>query len=256
MLSDIAFYQSLIVLDTDSAYGSGEYSPSKPYPRFLQFLRANVESDRYSGVCWKSDKTILCAVNGGVEVRSSDLTLLHKVQIQGHVQSAYSVRDKLITKVRRDNKFHSVYIGTEGNPTQTLIYDVIYEGYGYVSHMHATSTTIAFIDYDKRQLRVYNISGNHLYNINLTGMKSPYGVHILPDNTVLVTDCGVGGDLRKYPLKADAEPIWILADLDYPTGVTSDESGHIYVKCSKGKKKIKFISTQGKALFIKASLKQ
>ena len=75
-------------------------------------------------------------------------------------------------------------------------------------------------------------------------MKTPYGVHLLPDDsTVLVTDW-VGGELRKYLLTAGAKPVWRCGGLEKPSGVTTDESGLIYV-CSWSGKKIYLISDDG-----------
>ena len=107
---------------------------------------------------------------------------------------------------------------------------------------------IADIDYDSKQLMIYTITGNHLYNINISDMSQPYGVHILPaGNSVLVSDNEYrGGEVRKYKLQAGKhhQPVWRCTGLLYPAGITSDQSGLIYV-VSATEKKIYQISPQG-----------
>ena len=212
----------------------------------IKYIREEKTSDRCYGISRKAENKILCARGGGVEIRSTDLRLEKKINIPGYVCSAHLIAGgRLITKLcDYDNKKHCTYIGTETDPQQTLIHDVKYEGYPYLSHMSATDHRIAGIDKVNKQLRVYSAAGDHQFNIDLTDMKSPRGVHLLPDDSaVLVTDRD-GGELRKYPLTAAVKPVWRCGGLEEPTGVTTDESGLIYV-CSWSWRKIYLISDNG-----------
>ena len=166
---------------------------------------------------------------GGVGIRSTELTLEKKINIPGDVYSAHVIAGgKLITKVcDDDNNKYCTYIGTETDPQQSLLHDVKYEGYTQLSQMSATDNRIAVIDSVNKQLRVYSAAGDYQFNISLTDMKRPCGVHLLPDDSaVLVTDVE-GGELRKYLLTAAAKPVWRCRGLGKPTGVTTDESGLI-----------------------------
>ena len=215
-------------------------------PVFVEFIRKEQTSGNCYGISRTAENKILCAVKRGVEIRSADLTLEKKINIAGGVRSAQlKAGGRLITKVcDYDNKKYCTYIGTETNPQQTLIHEVKYEGYTQFSQMSATDKRIAVIDKVNKQLRVYSAAGDHQFNISLTHMKNPYGVHLLPDDSaVLVTDYA-GGELRKYPLTAVAKLVWRCGGLEEPTGVTSDESGLIYV-CSFLGKKIYVISDDG-----------
>ena len=117
------------------------------------------------------------------------------------------------------------------------------EGDPYITHLSATDNRIAVIDSVNKLLRVYSAAGDHQFDISLTDMKWPRGVHLLPDDSaVLVTDYA-GGELRKYRLTAAAKPVW-RCGLENPTGVTTDESGLIYVCSGKGKK-VYLISDNG-----------
>ena len=215
-------------------------------PVSVEFIREEKTSDCCYGISRTAENKILCAVDRCVEIRCSDLTLEKRIDIPCGVLSAQLIAGcKLITKVCDDvNKKYCTYIGTETDPQQTLLHEVKYEGTPYLSHMSATDNRIAVIDSVNKLLRVYSAAGDHQFNISLTDMKWPCGVHLLPDaSAVLVTDLD-GGELRKYPLTAAAKPVWRCGGLEEPTGVTTDESGLIYV-CSLRREKIYLISDNG-----------
>ena len=193
---------------------------------------------------WREDGNIICSTNkNGVEVRSgNDLKLIKKINISGSVWSAYSVGDTLITKVDNDDTY-STYIGTESNPQHTLLHQ--YEGCS--SQLSVSDSMIADIDGASKQLMIYTITGNHLYNIDICDVSCPIGVHILPaGDSVLVSDWGDEGEVRKYKLQAGEhhQPVWRCTGLTHPLGITSDQSGLIYV-VSAFEKKIYQISPQG-----------
>ena len=197
-------------------------------------------------VSWREDGNILCStLRHGVQIRSGDdLKLIKSINITGLVWSAYSVGDKLITKVHKDNKY-STYIGTESNPHHTLLHQ--YEG-DYYSQLSVSDSIIADIDRANEQLMIYTITGNHLYNINISDMCYPDGVRILPgDHSVLVSDCG--GEVRKYKLQAGTHQTVWTCSLSNPRGITSDQSGLIYV-VSREEKKIYQISSTGDYIII------
>ena len=223
-------------------------------PASVKHIREEETSHWCSGISRTAENKILCAVDRGVKIRSADLKLEKKINIPGDVYSAHVIAGgKLITKVCDNvNKKYCTYIGTETDPQQTLIHEVkneggvfyiTHEGHTYLSHMSATDNRIAVIDSVNKLLIVYSAAGDHQFNISLTDMKRPCGVHLLPDDSaVLVTDWG-GGELRRYPLTAAAKPVW-RCGLEKPSGVTTDESGLIYV-CSRSGKKIYLISDNG-----------
>ena len=214
-------------------------------PVSIEYIREQKTSGWCSSISRTAENKILCAVDVSVEIRCSDLRLEKKINIPGAVFSAQLIAGgRLITKVHDyDNMRYCTYIGTETDPQQTLLHEVKYEGAPYLSHMSATDNRIAVIDSVNKQLRVYSAAGEYQFNIELADMKWPRGVHLLPDDSaVLVTD--YEGELRKYPLTAAAKPAWRCRGLDNPTGVTTDESGLIYVCSGKGKK-VYLISDDG-----------
>ena len=214
-------------------------------PTKLELIKYEKTSSLCHGVSWREDGNILCSTDkDGIEVRSgTDLSPMKKINITGYVCSAYTAGDQLITKVG-DYPTVSIYIGTESNPQHTLLHK--YKGYLY-SQLSVSDSMIADIDRANKQLMIYTITGNHLYNIDIRDMSRPDGVHILPaGESVLVSNCGWRGEVRKYKLQADThhQPVWICTGLCWPQGITSDQSGLIYV-VSFVAKKIYQISPQG-----------
>ena len=192
---------SLSKLQTDNK------TVSRP-PTKLQLTTHDKTSSHYLGVSWREDENILCSTGSdSIEVRSgTDLQLIKRINITGGVISAYSVGDQLITKVRKDGT-HSTYIGTESNPQHTLLHQ--YEGCS--SQLSVSDSMIADIDGASKQLMIYTITGNHLYNIDICDVSCPIGVHILPaGDSVLVSDWGDEGEVRKYKLQAGEhhQPVW------------------------------------------------
>ena len=185
-------------------------------PTKLELIKYEKTSSWCFGVSWREDGNILCSTSRhGVEVRSgTDLKLIKKINSTGSVWSAYSVGDQLITKVKKAG-IVSTYIGTESNPQHTLLLQ--YESH-YISHLpvsdsqlSVSDSIIADINAAIKQLRVYTITGNHLYNIDISYMSDPEGVHILPaGDSVLVSDWGDEGEVRKYKLQAGEhhQPVW------------------------------------------------
>ena len=218
--------------------------PAVRPPTELELIKYEKTSSECDGVSWREDGNILWSTNRGVEVRSgTDLKLIEKINITGSVISAYTVGDTLITKVRNDGTF-STYISTESNPQHTLLHQ--YES--YFSQLSVSDSMIADIDKASKQLMIYTITGNHLYNIDISDMSYPKGVHILPaDDSVLVSDNGYRGEVRKYKLQAGThhQPVWRCTGLTRPWGITSAQSGLIYVVSLLGMKKIYQISPQG-----------
>ena len=87
---------------------------------------------------------------------------------------------------------------------------------------------MASLDFVNKTVKLFSsINNEHLFDIHLSSIQRPYGVHLTSDG-VLVTDY-IGGKLNKYSLLPSDEPLWTFTGLHKPTGITTDESGFIYV---------------------------
>ena len=240
--------QSSTEIDDATGSPSKLWTDNKPVsrpPTKLKLIKYKKTSSWCYGVSWREDGNILCSTyTDGIEVRSAtDLKLFKRINITGVVISAYSVGGQLITKVRNADTY-STYIGTESNPQHTLLHQ--YES-DYASQLSVSDSRIVDIDRASKQLMIYTITGNHLYNIDISDMSDPEGVHILPaGDSVLVSDHETRGEVRKYKLQAAEhhQPVWRCTGLTNPRGITSDQSGLIYV-VSFSEKKIYQISPQG-----------
>ena len=122
-----------------------------------------------------------------------------------------------------------LYYCTTDCTVQTVLHSEEDEKSTKIIHISANKEYVASLDIVNKTLKVFSsITNEHLFDIQLTGMHRPYGVHLTSDG-VLVTDLR-GGKLSKYSLWPSAEPIWICNGLlNKPSGITTDEPGFIYM---------------------------
>ena len=128
----------------------------------------------------------------------------------------------------KEKKLYVTYCGTHEQPTQRVLHSEESESDIKINHLSAYKDYIASIDSVNKTLKVFSsTTEEHLFDIQLTDFQSPYGVHLTAD-AVLVTD-STGGKLCKYALTSSSVPIWTCTGLPEPAGITTDESGFIYV---------------------------
>ena len=205
------------------------------------------------GVSWTADDDkILCAQNKQVEVRhATDLRLdkIVKIKDSEWVWSSVGNCEKFHFKVgSATEKKYITYSGSLEVPTQRLLHSEEAENPDQITHLSANKDYIASIDFANKTLKIFSsTTEEHLFDIQLTDFKHPYGVHLTAD-AVLVTDLDAG-KLCKYSLTASFEPIWTCSGLPRPSGITTDECGFIYV-CNTLKPLINIISPVGKCLSV------
>ena len=186
------------------------------------------------GVSWTDDDRIICAMSKKIEIRQAgsglqldQTTVLPKCH---NIHSALVVGCSLFTKcMYSKEKKYMTYSGSLDDPTQTVLHSEEDEKSAKVTHISANKEYVASLDIVTQTLKVFSSFNNeHLFDIQLTGMQRPYGVHLTSDG-VLVTEL-TGGKLSKYSLSPSAEPLWSCNGLHHePSGITTDESGFIYV---------------------------
>ena len=212
-------------------------------PIKLELIKYVKTSYIYS-VSWRKDGNIILSSPSDpfIDVRSgTDLKLIEKINVTRDVFSAYSVGGQLITKMN-NGALSITYIGTESNPKHTLLHEYM----GPYRQFSVSDSMIADIDYASKQLMIYTITGNHLYNIDINDMSYPRGVHIPPaGDSVFLSGGESEGEVRKYELQARRHhlPVWRCTGLTHPGGIATDQSGNIYVVHGE---KIYQISPQGK----------
>ena len=216
----------------------------------MEHIKTEKTADPCYGVSWTDDDRILCAQNERVEVRhATDLSLDKTTTVKDSewVWSSFGNCKKFYFKVgSTTEKKYITYSGTLEDPTQRVLHSEEAENPNQICHMSANKDYIASIDSVNKTLKVFSsTTEEHLFDIQLTDIQRPCGVH-LTDDAVLVTD-SVGGKLCKYTLTPSPEPIWTCTRLPHPGGITTDEAGFIYL-CNSDKPIINIISPLGKCL--------
>ena len=196
---------------------------------------------RCFGVSFTDNSRILVCDKTGLYEYSSELDDKQSIKLPDGLRAACAsqVGGTLVVKAgKQENEQVETFIGTKQDPTCRSIgrYNLVTSsGNIEISVSDRYIASICCTAEDKL-LRLFTTDGTHLFDINLSDMKYPYGAHLLPDRTVLVSDLK-GGELRKYHLLPNnTEPIWKYQPNDKDlrlSSVTSDESGLIYVVACK-----------------------
>ena len=200
-------------------------------------MKTEKTADYCYGVSWTEDDRIICAQNKRVEFRlATDLKLQNTLILLDieSVVSASQCGETFLTRVTAPKtKKYITYSGSFEDPTQRVLHSEEAEKPSKITHLSSNKDNIASIDFVSKTLKVFSsTTEEHLFDIQLTDFQSPYGVHLTADG-VLVTDCP-GGKLCEYALTSSSVPIWTCTGFFEPTGITTDESGFIYV-CTPSK---------------------
>ena len=201
-------------------------------PPTIEHMKTEKTAGGCYGVSLTDNDRILCAQNEHVEVRHATDLRLDKtttVKDSGWVHSSVGNCEKCYFKVGSTvGKKYITYSGSLEDPTQRVLHSEEAENPSMITHLSANKDYIASIDFVNKTLKVFSsTTEEHLFDIQLTDIQHPYGVHLTADG-VLVTD-STGGKLCKYTLTPSPEPIWTCTGLHKPGGITTDESGFIYV---------------------------
>ena len=103
----------------------------------------------------------------------------------------------------------------------------------YLTHIAVSDSHIAVSNYGKSNLILYSADGDEMYAIGAGQLKRPWGVFLIGEEFVLVTET-TNGRLHKYRLEADAKPVWVCENLQSPTGICVDAEGNIFVASGGG----------------------
>ena len=201
------------------------------HPETLEHVKT--EKSSCYGVSFTEDSSILTSCHSEIQMRNSTNLRTKTTAVMDEeeaVSAAVIVGDTLLTKISsfKENKYIT-YIGSLEQPTQTILHSEDSDNPQQLTYLSATKDYIASIDYINKLLRVFLFTAReHLYDVKLTDMIRPSGVCLVGD-AVLITDMH-RGTLSRYSLSSSrADLIWTCAELTYPSGVTTDESGFIHV---------------------------
>ena len=203
-----------------------------------------------------ADNEILCATYGSISVLDSKLRVLRKIKLPSYIHSSISFNGGIISRVvdNTGNKNYKLYFGSEETPAKEMLCEVTYlHDYPYpkVGASKTTVATISGLNEHNHILKIYCLAGkafHHLYDIPLEGMQHPHGVCVMNDEFVLVTDSD-SGELRKYKIQANSEPVWAVGGLTSPYGVSyCPDSELIYTSSALSGKRIYVHTSEGKEI--------
>ena len=193
---------------------------------FTKTLHSGEDKGCYS-VNMTADGHLICGLQGGVEIwntregKIKDYSIIehHMFDVKQYGDQLYAAwkHDEQLTIVRYDRQL------TNGEEVVSIPYYT-----NFVTKMDVRYGTIAVV-YSKRKLvKLYTTDGEFVRDVKLIGCKAPYGVRLLMDGCVLVTDY-CAGSVAKYQTDGSGRVVWRCAQLQRASGLDVDEWGIIYI---------------------------
>ena len=190
---------------------------------------------------WDPDKSEI-KYSASVESHMNDTFDLFDMKEYGdHLYGAWKHDDQL-TVVRYDRQL------TNRDTVVSIPYKT-----NQLSQIDVRYREIVVTDWDNELIKLYSSDGEFVRDVQLKDAKQPYGVRLMKDDCVLVSDWEADS-VTKYKTDGSGEIVWRCDDrLRYPTGLCVNEWGFIFVSCYTGDK-IYLLSPQGNCLITHCQL--
>ena len=213
-------------------------------------IRENVPAygKNYYTIAWLG-KELLIGTNNALLQHNMSTGKQDRTYIKGSVHCVRSVRNcdvaLLLDNVNNDREVRVSFDRSSlGSSTTTLC--EVEQKTNNLSHISVSDQHVAVCDNKAKGVIIFGLDGTRIMSVGLGELTRPWGVSLLDDLTVLVTDYSTNnGSLYKYRLEPDRKPAWQCKNLVSPTGICVDRDGYIYVASNAGKR-IYLISPQGK----------
>ena len=220
------------------------------HTKFIVKIQKNIPAngELYYTVAWLG-KDLLIGTNNKIRHRNTTTGKQDRTYIKGSVQCVRSVGNcDVALLIDNDNDDREVKVSFDrsslGSSTTTLC--EVEQKTNNLSHISVSDQHIAVCDNKAKGVIIFGVDGTRIMSVGLGELTRPWGVSLLDDLTVLVTDYSTNnGSLYKYRLEPDRKPAWQCKNLVSPTGICVDRDGYIYVASNAGKR-IYLISPQGK----------
>ena len=219
------------------------------HTKFKVKIRENVPAHgkNYYTVAWLG-KELLIGTNNALLQHNMSTGKQDRTYIKGSVHCVRSVRNcdvaLLLDNVNNDREVRVSFDRSSlGSSTTTLC--EVEQKTNNLSHISVSDQHIAVCDRKAKEVIIFGVDGTRILTVGSGKLKSPWGVLLLDDLTVLITNWENNDSLYKYRLEPDSKPVWQCKNLVSPTGICVDRDGYIYVASNAGKR-IYLISPQGK----------
>lgn len=212
-------------------------------PFYLDLImKEKKENGHCTSISSIANTELLCGQDNALEILNSS-TLKSKIKVSSTSVNGVAKHKQGYLALHWENEKNYIILYSPELVFMKL-FGEFYRATDKYSQLSATKTQAIAMNPDEKLLNVYNTKGEFQFSTKLLECKRPWGVHSLPDGTVLVSDF-VGGCVRKYRLaEGNQHSLWMCADLVAPVGLTTDAAGFIYV-ASFSAKRIYIISQQG-----------
>ena len=182
-------------------------------------------------VSTSADGHLICGLSGRVEIwDTNDGKSKYSTGVDGNMHGMKQYGEYLYGACLQGNQLTVVRYDRNLTNREEIV-SIPYRA-KVVTNMDVRYGKIAIIDYDNKLIKLFSTEGEFLRDVMLRDSESPYGVHLLIDNCVLLSarsrDYGAGF-VTKYQADGSGSVVWRSGQLQRPLGLDVDELGLIYV---------------------------
>ena len=207
------------------------------------------EGNYYFSVNLSADGHVICGMNGKAEVWDPDKSeIKYSASVESHMNDTFDLfdmkeyGDHLYGAWKHDDQLTVVRYDRQLTNREDVI-SIPYQT-DNLSHIDVRYGNIAINDWDNKLIKLYTTDGEFLRDIQLKDAIHPWGVRLMKDNCVLVSDCDADS-VTKYRTDGSGEIVWRFDDrLQSSAGLCVDEWGLVFVACNTADK-IYLLSPQG-----------
>ena len=196
-------------------------------PESLTFSKTFRSDNTCYSVNMTTDGRLIYGLTGGVEIWD---TIDGKVKLsrnmKGCMHTMRQCGEHLYGAWANDNQLTVVRYDRQLNNREEII------SIRCLTDMHSQIDVrygkIVVVACNSKLIKLYTIDGVFVRNVRLIGCNSSYGVRLLMDGCVLVTDYGAGF-VTKYQTDGSGSVVWRFDQVEGALGLDVDEWGLIYV---------------------------
>ena len=189
------------------------------------------EGKYYYSVNLSADGHVICGMNGKAEVWDAEKSeIKYSTRVAGHMFDMKEYGDHLYGALQQGDALTVVRYDRQLTNRDTIL-SITYKA-NSLSQIDVRYCKIAITDLDNKLIKLYTTDGEFMRDIQQKDAKHPYGVCLMKDDCVLVSDFEANS-VTKYRIDGNGDIVWRCDDrLRKPNGLCVNEWGFVFVTCN------------------------
>lgn len=177
-----------------------------------------------------------CASTRGLLDSLFNCPIYQTAEISTKIMSVASETERDLVVLELDTKKNEISVKLFNRAAWLLVWEdpsvfATYErAQKSAAHIDVFQSKLVTVDPQQKLLITLDFYNDHKENYALNGMKQPYGVHMLSEDLILLSD-HQGHTVSKLTLYPGGhyDVVWTCEDIVQPSGICRDVHGRIYV---------------------------